>query len=377
LAAADDRGIDAQRRLEMYAAACSAASRMLDPDSQASRWLSEAAQSATEAAEATEEIEPTIRATLEQLADQLAFRPLIEAELPRDFPPPTPVGEIEIKGYPAYRKAEASGSGGSPFWTLFKHIKAEGIAMTAPVQMDYAADLESDVEQRSLAFLYGRPDQGEPTSDGPVTVADVPPMRVASTGVRGDRTPKRIAAARQRLLDWLHEDCDEYEPDGEIRVFGYNSPFIPSDRRYIEVQIPVRPRAETHARHADRDIDLSEFRWNHRVLLLFDRSPDDPVHADLLADWRQRTFEVSDRNLLLIRIHEEGGSLAGGSRLSASAASKLRAQFDVRPGQPTAILIGKDGGEKLRLPTVELSELFERIDVMPMRRAEMLRANRP
>ena len=37
------------------------------------------------------------------------FQPIKEAEMPKDFPGYTPVGQIEVKQYPAYRKASASG----------------------------------------------------------------------------------------------------------------------------------------------------------------------------------------------------------------------------------------------------------------------------
>ena len=61
-----------------------------------------------------------------------------EAPLPDGFPTYTPVGEIEVKRYPAYRKAETTG--GVAFWTLFQHIKTAGISMTAPVEMTYEKD---------------------------------------------------------------------------------------------------------------------------------------------------------------------------------------------------------------------------------------------
>ena len=58
------------------------------------------------------------------------FRPTVEADMPEDFPSYTPVGKVRIKEYPAYRKAEADASRGRAFWTLFSHIKQNGVAMT-------------------------------------------------------------------------------------------------------------------------------------------------------------------------------------------------------------------------------------------------------
>ena len=70
-----------------------------------------------------------------------------EANLPRGFPTPGPVGTVTVKNYPAYRAAvvrEDNGQGeqaqqNSMFSVLFKHIKKNDIPMTAPVEMDEPA----------------------------------------------------------------------------------------------------------------------------------------------------------------------------------------------------------------------------------------------
>ena len=71
-------------------------------------------------------------------ADDTEFKPIVEAKMPEDFPQYTPVRDVQIKRYPAYRKAEADPNAGRAFWTLFFHIKKNDIAMTAPVEMSYA-----------------------------------------------------------------------------------------------------------------------------------------------------------------------------------------------------------------------------------------------
>ena len=65
----------------------------------------------------------TVRTATSNRASAEEFHPIKEAEMPKGFPDYTPVGQIEIKHYPAYRKATASGM--AEFWTLFQHIKAE------------------------------------------------------------------------------------------------------------------------------------------------------------------------------------------------------------------------------------------------------------
>jgi len=173
-------------------------------------------------------------------ADDAEFKPIVEAELPEGFPAYTPVGEIEVKDYPAYRKAVSSGS--TAFWSLFSHIKLNSIPMTAPVEMTYASQQSKPLQQQSMAFLYGQPTLGSTGEQGAVEVVDVPVMKVVSIGVRGSRTDEKVEDARERLVSWLDADGN-YTPAGSLRVMGYNSPFVPKDRQFYEVQIPVKAAA--------------------------------------------------------------------------------------------------------------------------------------
>jgi len=176
-------------------------------------------------------------------ADDREFRPTIEAEMPAGFPQYTPVREVQIKRYPSYRKAQADASAGGAFWALFSHIKRNEIAMTAPVEMT-CADGDRD-NQGTMAFLYGRADLGQPGRQGSVEVVDVPPMVVVSTGVRGPRTRESVAEAHERLKAWLEANREHYSADGQLRVMAYNSPFVPRNRNYFEVEIPIRPIGPT------------------------------------------------------------------------------------------------------------------------------------
>ncbi len=171
------------------------------------------------------------------------FQPIKEAEMPAGFPEPTPVGEVEVKQYPAYRRATASGF--ADFWTLFRHIQQNNVAMTAPVEMDFGKADSARSSKQAMSFLYERPDQGTVGKQGRVEVVDAEAATVVSIGCRGPRNTTTVSAARDRLLEWLDENR-EYAPTGSLRVMGYNSPFVPREKNFFEVQIPVE-KAASHA----------------------------------------------------------------------------------------------------------------------------------
>ena len=184
-----------------------------------------------------------------------------EAKLPQDLPPPGPVGEVVIKDYPAYRlarmRAAETSRSGSPdgmFMPLFNHIKRNDIAMTAPVEIEYAASSEpTDTGTRrqrqqratSMAFMYAVPSlgtAGPDPADQRVIVEDIPAMTVLSVGVRGGYTAGNLAASREKLEAWLAENPGRFRVIGPPRYLAYNSPFVPWFLKFGEVQLPVRQR---------------------------------------------------------------------------------------------------------------------------------------
>jgi len=169
-----------------------------------------------------------------------AERPFIifEASHPEDFPSPGPVGEVIMKDYPPYRAARVADEDirqNSMFRTLFKHIKRNEIAMTAPVQMTY-----DDEGPTSMAFLYGNRGIGETGKHDDVHVLDFPAEKVVSVGVRGNFDTATFKSHRRLLEEWLEQNSDRWVAAGEPRYFGFNSPFVPGLLRYGEVQIPVK-----------------------------------------------------------------------------------------------------------------------------------------
>lgn len=178
----------------------------------------------------------------EQIARDIAFTPQFEAPTPRGWPTWTPVGEAQLKQYPAYRMASVERGQtlrGGEFMTLFFHIQRNDIAMTGPVQMTMTDDDKPAMKQ--MAFLYENTDLGKPGEDGKVNVVDVPSMLAVSVGARGDWSRSSMEDSRKLIDRWL-ETHPQYESAGDLRVMGYNSPSMPRAKRYHEVQMPVKLR---------------------------------------------------------------------------------------------------------------------------------------
>ena len=115
---------------------------------------------------------------------------------------------------------------------------------------------------------------------------------------------------------------------------------------------------------------LDRYRWVRRLVLVFAADESAPiVNAQRkIARENARAFEA--RDLTVIEIIGSRALAADGAALNAEA---LHRRFGVRARAEVALLIGKDGGEKLRSVGEPLTaaRLFAVIDVMPMRRREM------
>ena len=171
----------------------------------------------------------------------LTFKPKVEAPVPAGFPAPTPVGVVEIKKLPVYRMAKVNngGAGGNNFFTLFNHIKKNNIEMTAPVEMTMT-EKNGKYTESSMAFLYQETSLGKVGPQGNVAVLDTTECTVVSVGMRGSPSSENIESARRWLLEKIKNSPEAYEIAGELKVMGYNSPFMPEKLRYYEVQLPLK-----------------------------------------------------------------------------------------------------------------------------------------
>jgi len=202
--------------------------------------LSKAAQASSKLQDVTKQAD-TLRAALLETLVILTFKPKVEAPVPAGFPAPTPVGVVEIKKLPVYRMAKVanSGLGGNNFFTLFNHIKKNKIEMTAPVEMTMA-EKNGKYTESSMAFLYQETTLGKVGPQGNIAVLDTKECMVASIGMRGSPSSENIESARRWLVEKIKIAPEAYDIAGELKVMGYNSPFMPEKLRYYEVQLPLK-----------------------------------------------------------------------------------------------------------------------------------------
>ena len=117
---------------------------------------------------------------------------------------------------------------------------------------------------------------------------------------------------------------------------------------------------------------MDAFLWKHRPLIIFAPAADAPGPKSLRAAAGQAIADFQGRDMVLIEVYEDDTAALDGRALPAGTAADLRQRYGVSEEETTMILVGKDGGDKLRTSEiVDLEQIFSLIDTMPMRRQEM------
>jgi len=104
--------------------------------------------------------------------------------------------------------------------------------------------------------------------------------------------------------------------------------------------------------------DLTQFVWEKRPIIVFADSPNDPNFSLQMEYLRARADDLVERDVIVL------------VDTDPSTLSPLREKL--RPRGFMLVLIGKDGGVKLRKPAPwDVRELSRTIDKMPMRQREI------
>ncbi len=239
-------------------------------------------------------------------ADWVSGTAAITTPLPEGYPAPTPPGAIELKTYPSLRRAEFRAETNNSdigmnvaFFPLFNHIKRRDIAMTSPVEMDYsglsvtgkplpgkgadgkeaggegnkqaaapaavektdektaaeggakdkevkAATKPPSIKAMTMSFLYRTPELGpvgDDAKDDKVKVVDTQPATYLSVGMQGGYSLSRVRLGMEQLQTFLDAN-PQWETVGDVRALHYNGPDTRDRNKWLEVQVPVKARAE-------------------------------------------------------------------------------------------------------------------------------------
>lgn len=126
------------------------------------------------------------------------------------------------------------------------------------------------------------------------------------------------------------------------------------------------------------DTGLRSFEWTNRLVLIFPSKKGNAAAAvHQRSQWLGDVDGWLERHLLLIEVGPGDSVTVNGAAHETLKADDLRRAFAIDPMRFTAILVGKDGGEKARSDgAFDNADLYRLIDAMPMRRQEMGRLPR-
>ncbi|OED50327.1 DUF4174 domain-containing protein [Leisingera sp. S232] len=106
------------------------------------------------------------------------------------------------------------------------------------------------------------------------------------------------------------------------------------------------------------DVELAEFQWTHRPVVVFADSPEDPRFHEQMERLMEGAAALRERDVVVL------------TDTDPAAKSALRKKL--RPRGFMLVLIGKDGGIKLRKPHPStVRELSRSIDKFPERLREV------
>lgn len=121
--------------------------------------------------------------------------------------------------------------------------------------------------------------------------------------------------------------------------------------------------------------DLKDFQWKNRLILIIAENEEDQNFQKQLAELQQDQDGLKERKLIIYKILPKNFSQGLESETWENG-SALYQKYKTNASGFQVLLLGLDGGIKLdQSEILSLKKLFDTIDSMPMRQAEM-RKNR-
>ena len=117
---------------------------------------------------------------------------------------------------------------------------------------------------------------------------------------------------------------------------------------------------------------LDQFRWNNRVIILYDHTIGSKTIQDQLATFQGQESELTERKLIIIGSTQDGAYYLFKDNTFQSTPITSSKNLYHDGSAYTFNLIGLDGGVKhTSKAIVSTEELLVIIDGMPMRRSEL------
>ena len=91
-------------------------------------------------------------------------------------------------------------------------------------------------------------------------------------------------------------------------------------------------------------MDLNQFQWKNRLLFIFAPQEGDSISSTLQSEISAQQGQVSERDLIVLKIFESGPSYLENSQLDSRTAAAIRNRFAAPLGRFTCILVGINTG---------------------------------
>lgn len=119
---------------------------------------------------------------------------------------------------------------------------------------------------------------------------------------------------------------------------------------------------------------MERFQWQNRPLLVFAPSARADPYRQQLEIARNHAAGFRERDMVTVAVVADNAVTVDGTRAKDLSNAQMRRRYRVPEDRFAAILVGKDGTQKLRGDApISAGKLFETIDAMPMRQREIRR----
>lgn len=115
-------------------------------------------------------------------------------------------------------------------------------------------------------------------------------------------------------------------------------------------------------------VDVDELEWKHRLIVLF---ASEAQSAEDLSAFNQAEKEIIERHIVWFCVYKDAVVSNYRGVISNDFAAHLQQTYQRSTDGNEVIVVGKDGAVKYRSGQLDLNEIFNLIDQMPMRQFEM------